>query len=81
MVREAKRKDLEYKRHATVELAKFLTAFASVNLIEPVKEVVEDGIEELNEEDESDLQMKPVYTSIASMLIVGDFCFDQICML
>ena len=64
VIREAKRKDLEYKRYATAELVKYLKAFPSVNLIDSVKEIIEDGLEELNEEDESDLQLKPVYAPI-----------------
>ena len=61
MIREAKRKDLEYKRFATAELAKYLTAFSSINLFEEVKEIVEDGIADLNEDEDADLQMKPMY--------------------
>jgi hypothetical protein len=61
MIREARRKDIEYKRFATAELAKFVSAFSSINLFEPVKEIVEDGLSELNDEDDSDLQMKPMY--------------------
>ena len=60
MIREAKRKDLEYKRFATAELAKYLTAFSSVNLFEEVKEIVEDGIADLNDDEDGDLQMKPM---------------------
>ena len=62
MIRESKRKDLEYKRHATAEFVKFLEVFSSVNLFDIVKEIVMDGLNELNEDDE-DLQMKPVYES------------------
>jgi len=61
MIREAKRKDLEYKRFATAELAKYLTAFSSINLFEEVKEIVEDGIADLNDDEDADLQMKPMY--------------------
>ena len=61
LMRESKRKDLEYKRYATAEFAKYLSTFESVNLFNEVKEIVEDGFEELNEEDENDLQMKPMY--------------------
>jgi len=61
MIREAKRKDLEYKRFATAELAKYLTAFSSMNLFEEVKEIVEDGIADLNDDEDADLQMKPMY--------------------
>jgi hypothetical protein len=61
MIREAKRKDLEYKRHATAELAKYLTAFPTINIFEDVKQIVEDGISELNDDDDVDLQMKPMY--------------------
>ena len=60
VIREAKRKDLEYKRYATAEMAKYLSAFSSLNLFEHVKEIVEDGLEELNEEEDDDLQMKPM---------------------
>jgi len=61
MIREAKRKDLEYKRFATAEVAKYLTAFSSINLFEEVKEIVEDGIADLNDDEDADLQMKPMY--------------------
>jgi len=61
MIREAKRKDLEYKRFATAELAKYLTAFSSITLFEEVKEIVEDGIVDLNDDEDADLQMKPMY--------------------
>jgi hypothetical protein len=61
MIREAKRKDLEYKRFATAELDKYLTNFSSINLFEEVKDIVEDGLAEINDDDESDLQMKPMY--------------------
>lgn len=60
MIREAKRKDLEYKRHSTLELSKYLSDFSSLNLFRQVKEIIEDGLTELNEEDEDDLQMKPM---------------------
>lgn len=61
MIREAKRKDIEYKRHSTVELAKYLTAFSTINIFDQIKEIVEDGISELNDDDDGDLQMKPMY--------------------
>jgi hypothetical protein len=61
MIREAKRTDLEYKRFATAELAKYLSAFPAVNLFDKVKEIVEDGLAELNEDDDGDLLMKPMY--------------------
>jgi hypothetical protein len=61
MIREAKRKDLEYKRFATTELAKFVSAFPEINLFEQVKDIVEEGLEELNDDDDNDLQMKPMY--------------------
>src|SRR5436305_2927472 len=61
MIREAKRKDLEYKRSATAEFAKYLNAFPNVNLFEEVKEIVQEGLEELNEDEDNDLQMKPMY--------------------
>jgi hypothetical protein len=61
LIREAKRKDLEYKRFATAELEKYLTSFSSINLFDEVKDIVEDGLAELNDEDDSDLQMKPMY--------------------
>ena len=64
MIREAKRKDLEYKRFATAELAKYLTAFSTINLFEDVKEIVEDGIADLNGDDDDDLQMKPMYVFV-----------------
>jgi hypothetical protein len=61
LIREAKRKDMEYKRFATAELEKYLTSFSSINLFDEVKDIVEDGLAELNDEDDSDLQMKPMY--------------------
>ena len=61
MIREAKRRDLEYKRHATAELAKYLTAFPTINIFDEVKQIVGDGISELNDDDDGDLQMKPMY--------------------
>jgi hypothetical protein len=61
MIREAKRKDLDYKRHATAELAKYLIAFPTMNIFDEVKQIVEDGISELNDDDDGDLQMKPMY--------------------
>ena len=64
MIREAKRKDLEYKRYATAELDKYLTSFSSINLFDEVKEVVEGGLAELNDGEDSDLQMKPMYVRL-----------------
>lgn len=61
MIREAKRTDLEYKRSATAELAKFLSSFPSINLFEQVKEIAEGGLSDLNHDEDNDLQMKPVY--------------------
>jgi hypothetical protein len=61
MVREAKRKDLHYKRHATAEMAKYVAAFPSINLFDPVVEIIEEGLSELDEEDDTDLQTKPMY--------------------
>jgi hypothetical protein len=61
MIREAKRKDLEYKRFATAELEKYLSSFSSINLFEEVKDIVEDGLAEINDDDDSDLELKPMY--------------------
>ena len=52
--------DLEYKRLAVAELARYLSAFPNVDLIDAVKEIVEEGLAVLNEDDD-DLQMKPMY--------------------
>jgi hypothetical protein len=41
-------------------MAKYLSAFSTLNLFEHVKEIVDDGLEELNEEEDDDLQMKPM---------------------
>jgi hypothetical protein len=60
MIREAKRKDVEYKRHATGEFVRFLNVFNSLNLFESVKEIIEDGLDELNEDDDDDLHLKPM---------------------
>jgi hypothetical protein len=68
MIREAKRKDFEYKRHSTAELTKYLTAFPTINLFDQVKEIIEDGIAELNDEDDGDLQIKPVYVTFHYMI-------------
>jgi hypothetical protein len=61
MVRETKRTDLEYKRFATAEFAKYLSAFPSINLFGQVKEIVAEGLIELNDDEDNDLQMKPMY--------------------
>jgi hypothetical protein len=66
MVREAKRKDLEYKRHATAELGKYLTAFPTIDTFDEVKQIVQEGISELNEDDDGDLQLKPMYLHFKS---------------
>ena len=73
MVREAKRKSPEYKRNSTAELAKYLTAFPSVNLFGEVKKIVGDGLVDLTDEDDSDLQMKPMYSDFSSVLMVAAF--------
>ena len=73
MIREAKRKDPEYKRFAIADLAKYLSTFPSINLFDHVKEIVEDGLAELNDEDDSDLQMKPMYAEVIDILIIVDF--------
>jgi hypothetical protein len=67
MVREAKRKDLEYKRHATGEFAKFLIVFDLLNLFESVQDTIEEGLDELTEEDDGDLQMKPMYSPLCQI--------------
>ena len=79
MVREAKRKDLEYKRFATADLAKYLSTFPSVNLFGQVKEIVEDGLAELNDEEDNDLQMKPMYVNFVAVLTIADSFYGQIC--
>jgi hypothetical protein len=72
MIREAKRTDLEYKRFAIAELTNYVSAFPSLNLFEQVKEIVEDGLAELNDEEDNDLQMKPMYlTFVYFLMIVG----------
>ena len=81
MVREAKRTDLEYKRYATAELTKYLSAFPSINLFEQVKEIVEEGLIELNDDDDNDLQMKPMYMISISFLTIVDFSLEQTCTL
>jgi len=61
MIREAKRKDLDYKRHATTELGLYVSAFSSLNIFPQIKDIVEESLEELDEESEdNDLQMKPM---------------------
>jgi len=60
MIREAKRKDLEYKRHATMEFGTYLSAFSSMNLFQQVQEIVEESLEELDDDEDNDLQMKPM---------------------
>lgn len=42
-------------------MAKYLSAFPSANLFTPVTEIIDEGISELDDEDDSDLQMKPMY--------------------
>lgn len=79
MIREAKRKDLEYKRFATADLAKYLSTFPSVNLFEQVKEIIEDGLAELNDDEENDLQMKPMYVNFVIILTKVDSFYEQIC--
>jgi hypothetical protein len=76
MIREAKRVDLEYKRSAVAELTRYLNAFSAVNLFDAVKEIVEEGLSLLNEDDD-DLQMKPVYVIYIRPLIVVDLCCEQ----
>jgi hypothetical protein len=51
---------MEYKRYSTLELSKYLSAFSSLNLFEEVKQIIEDGLEELDDEEDDDLQMKPM---------------------
>ena len=61
MIREAKRKDQEYKRYATMELGNYLSVFSELNIFPEIQDIVEDSLEELDyEDDEDDLQMKPV---------------------
>jgi hypothetical protein len=60
LIREAKRKDLEYKRHATTEFGTYLSAFSSLNLFPEVKDIVEESLDELDDEEDNDLQMKPM---------------------
>ena len=79
MIREAKRKDLEYKRFAIADLAKYLSTFTSVNLFAQVKEIVEDGLAELNDDEDNDLQMKPMYVKFVATLTIVDSFYGQIC--
>ena len=81
MIREAKRKDVEYKRYATAELAKYLTAFSTINIFDQVKEIVEEGISELNEDDDGDLQMKPMYLHFCNSLTTVDYFCEPISIL
>lgn len=61
MIREAKRKDLEYKRHATMEFGTYLSAFSTFNIFRAIQDIVVESLEELdNEDDDGDLQMKPM---------------------
>ena len=61
MIREAKRKDQEYKRYATMELGNYLSVFSELNIFPEVQDIVEESLEELNnEDDDGDLQMKPM---------------------
>lgn len=61
MIREAKRKDQEYKRHATMELGSYLLVFSELNIFPEIQDIVEASLEELdNADDDGDLQMKPM---------------------
>ena len=42
-------------------MAKYLSAFPSTNQFDPVIEIIEEAISELDHEDDSDLQLKPMY--------------------
>lgn len=79
MIREANRKDLEYKRLATAELGKYLSAFPSIHLFEQIKQIVQNGLDELNEDGEGDLQTKPMYSNLSLHLTVVGFYFERIC--
>src|SRR5947207_6618624 len=79
MIREAKRKDLEYKRFATADLAKYFSTFPSINHFEEVKEIVDEGLTELNDDEDNDLQMKPMYMNSFGILTIVDFSSGQIC--
>jgi len=59
MLREAKRKDLEYKRHATMEFGTYLSAFLIYESLQQVKNRgrVVRGIRRC---EDNDLQMKPM---------------------
>jgi hypothetical protein len=81
MVREAKRKDFEYKRYATAEMAKYLSAFPSINLFDPITEIVEEGLSDLDDEDDGDLQMKPMYSHFLTLLTIAVCYYEQTCTL
>jgi hypothetical protein len=76
MIREAKRVDFEYKRSAVAELARYLSAFQAINLFESLKEIVEQGLEALSDEDD-DLQMKPMYVLFIFVLTIVDLFSAQ----
>jgi hypothetical protein len=43
-------------------MAKYLSAFPAINMFDPVTEIVEEGLSDLDDEDDGDLQMKPMYS-------------------
>lgn len=79
MIREAKRTDLEYKRFATAELTNYLSAFPSIQLFEEVKEIVEVGLTDLNDDEDNDLQMKPMSMIFIHFLMVVVFFSERTC--
>jgi hypothetical protein len=61
MIREAKRKDQEYKRYSTMDFGTYLSVFSALNIFPEVQAIVEESLEDLeNEDDDGDLQMKPM---------------------
>jgi hypothetical protein len=81
MIREAKRKDLDYKRSAIAELEKYLLTFPSIHLFEQVKEVIENDLTDLSEEDDTDLQMKPMFVLRDISLTIAVLFYKRICTL
>ena len=60
-----------------MELSKYLSAFSSLNLFEEVKQIIEDGLEELDDEEDDDLQMKPMWVKFNLDLIIENYCSGQ----
>jgi hypothetical protein len=60
-------------------MAKYLSAFPSINLFDPVTEIVEEGLSDLDDEDDDDLQMKPMYFHFLVLLTTAGYCYEQTC--